>query len=177
MVRNDEIREVLRTIEDPLEACRVLTDRANQAGGHDNITVVVAKFDGDGLDEPSRNDIEGLRYLKYQLPEHLLSAPTMPEPARRMKDMEERKISQRPPAPRIWAAGPDVEVHERDDDVDDDYDDGADQGDDDDRLAGGHHAGDEPIQIPTEGAPQWLVIMMIASAVACVTIAGYYLLR
>ena len=33
----------------PLEACKMLTDRANQAGGHDNITVIVAKFDGAGL--------------------------------------------------------------------------------------------------------------------------------
>jgi len=38
MVRFDEIREILLTIPDPLEACRELTDRANQAGGHDNIT-------------------------------------------------------------------------------------------------------------------------------------------
>ena len=36
---------------------------------------------------------------------------------------------------------------------------------------------DDPIHIPTEGAPQWLVILMIASAVASVTIAAYYLLR
>ena len=41
MVRNDEIREILRSLDDPLEACKMLTDRANQAGGHDNITVVV----------------------------------------------------------------------------------------------------------------------------------------
>ena len=49
MVRFDEIREVLTTVAEPLEACKVLTDRANQAGGHDNITVIVAKFDGQGL--------------------------------------------------------------------------------------------------------------------------------
>src|SRR5262249_28885094 len=37
MVRFDDIRDVLLTIPDPLEACKILTDRANQAGGHDNI--------------------------------------------------------------------------------------------------------------------------------------------
>jgi len=60
MVRNDEIREVLRSFEDPLEACKSLTERANQAGGHDNITVVVAKFEG------PRNWSDGtmLRYLR-----------------------------------------------------------------------------------------------------------------
>src|ERR1700755_5765 len=40
MVRFDDIRDALLTIGDPLEACKVLTDRANQAGGHDNITVI-----------------------------------------------------------------------------------------------------------------------------------------
>src|SRR5580692_10537334 len=67
MVRNDEIREVLRSVEDPLEACKTLTDRANQAGGHDNITVVVAKFDGASLVDATRDDVDGLRYQKYQL--------------------------------------------------------------------------------------------------------------
>src|SRR6185369_5867164 len=100
MVRNDEIREVLRTVEDPLEACKVLTDRANQAGGHDNITVVVAKFDGAGLKEPTQEDIDNLRYQKYQLPEPpTQSSPTIPEPSRKQpKGLDQSKISSRPPA-------------------------------------------------------------------------------
>lgn len=161
MVRNDEIREVLRLVDDPLEACKMLTDRANQAGGHDNITVVVAKFEGDDLLEPTRADIEGLRYTKYPLPEpaHMALA-TMPEPSRKMKGLEQSKVSSRPP-PKSRAGSPDIEVGESSDDDDD---------------PASHHP-DDPIQIPTDSAPQWLVIMMIASAVACVTIAGYYLLR
>jgi len=177
MVRNDEIREILRTVDDPLEACKVLTDRANQAGGHDNITVVVSKFDGEGLAAATRDDVEGLRYQKYHLPEQLLAAVTLPEPTRRARDIEERKASQRPPVPKSWATTPDIEVRDDDRYEDDDPDDDRDPEDDDDRLAIGHGPSDDPIQIPTEGAPQWLVIMMIASAVACVTIAGYYLLR
>lgn len=66
MVRFEEIREVLRTA-DPLEACKRLTDMANEAGGHDNITVVVASFDGPGLLSASPDD--DLRYRKYALPE------------------------------------------------------------------------------------------------------------
>ena len=49
MVRFDDIRDVLRTTADPLEACKQLTERANQAGGHDNITVIVVHFDGDAI--------------------------------------------------------------------------------------------------------------------------------
>jgi PPM family protein phosphatase len=166
MVRNDEIREVLRSVDDPLEACKTLTDRANQAGGHDNITVVVAKFEGDGLHAPTKEDIDTLRYQKYQLPEPPpSSSKNLPEPSRKVKDNNQSKVSSRPPARH----GPDIEV--RDEGDDDPY------GDGDDAERHEIRPVDDPIQIPTEGAPQWLVVMMIASAVASVTIAGYYLLR
>jgi serine/threonine protein phosphatase PrpC len=172
MVRNDEIREVLRTIDDPLEACKSLTDRANQAGGHDNITVVVAKFEGPGVVDATPEDVTGLKYQKYQLPEPpAQSTQTIPEPSRKVKDLHQSKVSTRPP-PR-GGAGPDIEVRDEPNDVlYGDEEDGGDEGGDD-----SPRAADDPIQIPTDGAPQWLVIMMIASAVACVTIAGYYLLR
>ncbi len=173
MVRNDEIREVLRSGAEPLEMCKVLTDRANQAGGHDNITVVVARFEGAGLDEPTKEDIEGLKYLKYPLPEPPTnSANTVPEPSRRMKGLDQSKISSRPPA-MPWSGSPDIEVNEVA--GGEDY-----AGFDDEGPEGTMpvpRGSDDPIHIPTEGAPQWLVILMIASAVASVTIAAYYLLR
>jgi protein phosphatase len=161
MVRNDEIREVLRSTDDPLEACKSLTDRANQAGGHDNITVVVAKFEGPTLVDPTPEDVEALRYQKYQLPEPPASSQPLPEPSRKVKESQP-KLSSRPPRS---AGGPDLEV--RDDGEYDEEDEGH-------QL---YRSSDDPIHIPTEGAPQWLVILMIASAVASVTIAGYYLLK
>jgi serine/threonine protein phosphatase PrpC len=171
MVRNDEIREVLRTVEDPLEACKTLTDRANQAGGHDNITVVVAKFEGSSLVDPTRDDVDGLRYQKYQLPEPPASSTqTLPEPSRKVKDLHQAKISSRPPS-RGPGAGPDIEMDEAGGDGL--YGDGEDDGDGNPL----YRSSDDPIHIPVEGAPQWLVLMMIASAVASVTIAGWYLLR
>ena len=71
MVRFDEIREILRTSSDPLETCKTLTERANQAGGHDNITVIVVHFDGEGL-KPVTPDTEPLKYRKYTLAEEQL---------------------------------------------------------------------------------------------------------
>jgi protein phosphatase len=68
MVRFDEIREIMRTHKEPLDACKALTERANQAGGHDNITVIIVQFDGEGLRAISA-DCEPLRYRKYPLPE------------------------------------------------------------------------------------------------------------
>jgi protein phosphatase len=79
MVRFDEVREVLRTTPEPLDACKLLTERANQAGGHDNITVIVAQFDGEGL-KPLGSDPEPLKYRKYALPEE---QPENTEPSRR----------------------------------------------------------------------------------------------
>ncbi len=159
MIRNDEIREILRSVEDPLESCKVLTDRANQAGGHDNITVVVAKFEGEGLDDPSQEDIDRLRYEKYQLPNRVSDrGETLPEP-RRVKELDTAKISVRPPRPESDGGEEDTEANGRLPDYD-------------------RFHNDEPVQIPVEGAPQWLIVMMIASAVACMIVVGYvYLVK
>jgi hypothetical protein len=43
----DQIREAMATLPDPLACCQRLIDDANEAGGHDNITVIVARFDGE----------------------------------------------------------------------------------------------------------------------------------
>jgi hypothetical protein len=52
-------------LTDPLEACRELTDRANAAGGHDNITVIVARF-GEGFGRTAQSPPF---YQKYALPD------------------------------------------------------------------------------------------------------------
>ncbi len=67
MVRFDEMREILRSSREPLDLCKQLTERANAAGGHDNITVIIVQFDGEGLralDDPQGLD---LSYRKYTL--------------------------------------------------------------------------------------------------------------
>jgi serine/threonine protein phosphatase PrpC len=79
MVRFDEIREVMRTTPEPVDTCKLLIERANQAGGHDNVTVIVAVFDGEGLSGPSP-DAPPFKYCKYVLPEE----PSDTEPNRRL---------------------------------------------------------------------------------------------
>jgi serine/threonine protein phosphatase PrpC len=44
MVREEETNQILQTGSEPEEACRRLVARANEAGGTDNVTVVVAHF-------------------------------------------------------------------------------------------------------------------------------------
>jgi len=45
MIADQEILSLLTADEDPADACEKLVDRANEAGGKDNVTVVVARFD------------------------------------------------------------------------------------------------------------------------------------
>lgn len=67
MIRDGDIREVLLESPDPAEACRVLIEEANLAGGHDNISVIVARFDGPGLTDPTDEDVASLKYSKYHI--------------------------------------------------------------------------------------------------------------
>jgi serine/threonine protein phosphatase PrpC len=58
-VKKDEIAQVIAQTPDLSAACAKLIDLANQRGGPDNITVVIARFDGDGLPEPTGQETVG----------------------------------------------------------------------------------------------------------------------
>jgi protein phosphatase len=61
VVRDSEIAEVVRSSGDLVTICQQLIGRANEAGGPDNITVIAAKFEGDGLIAPGAGDEVGHR--------------------------------------------------------------------------------------------------------------------
>ena len=55
-----EIRDMVQSFDDLTDACRSLVDKANERGGEDNITVIVARFDGEALYSASEsNSITG----------------------------------------------------------------------------------------------------------------------
>jgi serine/threonine protein phosphatase PrpC len=48
-VTKDDIARIVAAEADLVQACRKLIELANEAGGPDNITVIIARFEGDGL--------------------------------------------------------------------------------------------------------------------------------
>lgn len=57
-LRNEEIRQIVADSSEDLEAaCTALVAEANNRGGEDNITVVLARFSGDELKEPMEDRI------------------------------------------------------------------------------------------------------------------------
>jgi protein phosphatase len=203
MVRFDEIREALLSVPEPLDACKVLTDRANQAGGHDNITVIVAKFDGPGISPMAHSD-EELVYRKYPLPEPPFTRPpeSASRPSQRPAELHApvalvvpSSSHHLPPSERLSDHGPSKSkvAHTM-------------MGAQMNQAAlsalaaaspaepppsnvpssGGGGAPDsvrrraadnEPIFIPTSNAPAWMVGGVVLTALALALVAGYYLLR
>ena len=51
----DEMKQAVEQSDDLKGACRALINVANERGGEDNITVVLARFDGDGLQAASES--------------------------------------------------------------------------------------------------------------------------
>jgi len=172
MVRGDEMREVLLSTRDSLEACRELTDRANRAGGHDNITVIVAEFDGPALHAPAPDAL--ISYQKYPLPEApvetTVRAPAVtqrPYEAEASASEEATRESRRlrvghtmvggvnpltglasaPPGTRVSGAPPSFSMD------------------------------NEPVSIPTSGLPPSVVGIMVLGAMLFVAMLGYLLVR
>jgi PPM family protein phosphatase len=63
----EEIKEFLERFE-PKAACQELVRMARERGGEDNITVIVARFNGDGLAEPKPDDIADSANMKMETP-------------------------------------------------------------------------------------------------------------
>jgi len=75
LVRREEFASLAQQHRDPQGLCAALIDLANARGGPDNITVIAARFEGDGLPEAVGGD--GVGYRSYQVPS--ATAPAEPD--------------------------------------------------------------------------------------------------
>jgi PPM family protein phosphatase len=66
LVRREEFAELARKHADLPALCSALIDLANGRGGPDNITVVTARFEGEGLPEADGKEVVG--YSTYEFP-------------------------------------------------------------------------------------------------------------
>jgi serine/threonine protein phosphatase PrpC len=86
LVRREEFAQLARDHTDLPALCSALIDLANARGGPDNITVVTAHFEGDGL--PEADGADGVGYRSYEIPataaapDNESSPPPEPPPSR-----------------------------------------------------------------------------------------------
>jgi protein phosphatase len=74
VVRREEFAQLAQEHADLAALCSALIDLANSRGGPDNITVVAARFEGEGLPEDGTEAVGHQRYHPEQVstpPEHL----------------------------------------------------------------------------------------------------------
>ena len=83
LVHGDMIKEVVKSSRDLIDCANQLIAMANAGGGHDNITVVLAEFDGEDLKVRGPDDKVG--YMQYPLPPE---DPKDPDPTPRTPTMK-----------------------------------------------------------------------------------------
>ena len=173
MIRAEEIRQVLVNQSDPLIACKELTDRANAAGGHDNITVIVADFHGDLLRELGVSD-DTLCYRKYALGEEATAANVLwqkpvgsnPPKAKLAGDdtaHDDRSLrvghtmvglDRQPSEPEVATLPPGGETEAR--------------------TLPAYDPGQEPISLPISGWPPAAVGALVIGVMAAAAVVGYF---
>jgi hypothetical protein len=69
-ITKDDIARVLGEEPDLVNACKKLIEIANTNGGPDNITVILSRFEGDGLPDPSEEeDNDDVAHRVFSIPE------------------------------------------------------------------------------------------------------------
>ena len=81
LVKREEFSAIVAANPELSDLCGALIDLANERGGTDNITVVTARFDGDGLPEPSASEDVGYAVYHPTAGDDEELTTTVPSPA------------------------------------------------------------------------------------------------
>jgi serine/threonine protein phosphatase PrpC len=161
LVNSGQMLEVLTTSEEPMDCCKRLTDLANSAGGHDNITVIVVRFGG-GLPKLEPGD-EVFGYQPWILSDEphndgdakvasRIKGADAPPPGKDVKNA----VSIRPPAPAapdaVAPAGRDKRPAQR-------------AGD------------DEEITLPVSNGPRYALVAFLLALAVGLLLAALYLIK
>jgi len=179
MVRSEDIRGVLTELEDPAEVCAKLIASANEAGGHDNVTVVIVKFGGAGLPEIAEDD-ESVTYRKYSF-----SATEGPSPDDELVSSERASFRDTAKLPVARGDGRgefgrgefERSDYERSDASKDGSGEGPDSTSHPGLLAKASPGSSEDVAVPIEGLPPRTVGAIIMAGVTLIIVMGFYLLR
>jgi protein phosphatase len=102
-VRPEEIAHVANEVDDPVTICKRLIDMANATGGPDNITVIAARFDGDGLEVAAEADEVG--HQAYGV-EHEEISSAAPPVEHYFQTSQEVPAARRPTPPAVAGVAP-----------------------------------------------------------------------
>jgi protein phosphatase len=97
----DVICRVVIESEEPMDACRRLTELACENGGDDNITVIVARFGGGGLPEPTADEVVTYRPFEFRQVTETTTRAAIPK----FEDDEPEPKQAPTAAPEIASAG------------------------------------------------------------------------
>lgn len=106
-ISDEELRDILLGALRPEDACNELIDLANERGGEDNLTAIVAQFDGDGLTLPPRDEsvTSTFRVLREFTDEPGSgSSPPPPDEADEPDEPPPSAVPTGPPAPPVVEA-------------------------------------------------------------------------
>ena len=111
-INRDKIAEIVSGEKDLTITCKKLIDAANAAGGPDNITVIVARFEGEGLPEyrdEDENDDSLVRHRPFPLDDSG-AAPAVVPPHNENETTQPIPVTQRPSAQMMGGSAPPTPV-------------------------------------------------------------------
>ncbi|NRA34407.1 MAG: Stp1/IreP family PP2C-type Ser/Thr phosphatase [Polyangiaceae bacterium] len=155
MLRDVELKAFILEHSDPAECCQAMITAANEAGGHDNVTVIIVKIVS-GAGAVTDTD-DPLLYRKCAVPDAVRAGGTVPPPA----------VPGEPP-PASADGSPASVGHAGM---------GMNAGPDDDADGVNDRLSNEPVILPTNSVPPAVVGFLVFGALMLVAVTGFVLLR